>query len=91
MIRIIILAILLWFLLGVSFSISFYKKEPKVVEITVHNPYYFSTRLEVKCDHDYKKRRFRYHRFITVYGKHNTIIRMPNNMKRCQIWPKVQW
>lgn len=64
-------------------------KADNTIRITAYNPYRLSVRLEVKCDHDWKTNRFTFHRFIDVPGKQNTIIQVPNNMRDCQIWPKI--
>ena len=60
-----------------------------IIKITTYNPYRIGARLEVKCDHDWKTNRFVFHKFIDVPGKQNTVIRVPNNMRDCQIWPKI--
>jgi len=61
------------------------------IRITAFNPYRLDVRLEVKCDHDWKTNRFVFHKFIDVPGKQDTVIYVPNNMKDCQIWPKIIW
>jgi len=61
------------------------------VILEVNNPYSMEVRLEVKCDHDWTLNRFRFHRFISVGANQGTTIAVPNNLKRCQIWPKVIW
>ena len=59
------------------------------VRITTFNPYTFSARLELKCDWDGRKGAYGFHRFITVRGKGATLVDVPNNMKSCEIWPKI--
>ena len=66
------------------------EKGTNVVTIQTANPYRFDVRLEVKCDWD-GQNRYRFHQFIVVPGKKQTIIRVPNTLKFCEIWPKVLW
>lgn len=61
------------------------------VAIQTANPYSFAVRLEVKCDWEWQKGRYRFHQFIVVPGKRQTLIRVPSNLKFCEIWPKVIW
>jgi hypothetical protein len=61
----------------------------EVVTIQTANPYRFSVRLEVKCDWDWQKGRYRFHQFIVVPGKQQTQIKVPNNLRFCEIWPKI--
>lgn len=66
------------------------EKGTNVVTIQTANPYRFDVRLEVKCDWDGQSR-YRFHQFIVVPGKRQTLIRVPNSLKFCEIWPKVIW
>lgn len=61
------------------------------VVIQTANPYSFDVRLEVKCDWEWQARRYKFHQFIVVPGKQQTLIKVPNNLKFCEIWPKVLW
>jgi hypothetical protein len=62
-----------------------------VVMIQTANPYRFDVRLEVKCDWEWQKGAYRFHQFIVVPAKRQTLIKVPNNLKLCEIWPKVIW
>jgi len=62
-----------------------------VVTIQTANTYRFDVRLEVKCDWDWRSGQYRFHQFIVVPGKKKTVIRVPNNLKFCEIWPKLLW
>lgn len=66
------------------------EKGTNVVTIQTANPYRFDVRLEVKCDWDGQSR-YRFHQFITVPGKRQMLIKVPNSLKFCEIWPKVIW
>jgi len=62
-----------------------------IVAIQTANPYRFDVRLEVKCDWEWQKGRYRFHQFIVVPAKQQTMIRVPNSLGFCEIWPKVIW
>lgn len=60
-----------------------------IVTIQAANPYSFDVRLEVKCDWEWQRGRYRFHQFIVVPGKKSTMISVPNSLRFCEIWPKV--
>lgn len=66
-------------------------QKESVVKIEVNNPYSLTIQLEVKCDYSSKTDRFQYHTFIVVPGKKQTILKVPNHLKKCQIWPRIRW
>lgn len=59
------------------------------VTIQTANPYSFDVRLEVKCDWDGRAGRYAFHQWLIVPGKKQTLIKVPNSLKFCEIWPKV--
>jgi hypothetical protein len=65
--------------------------ETGIVTIQTANPYGFDVRLEVKCDWEWRKASYRFHQFIVVPAKQKTMIRVPNSLAFCEIWPKVIW
>lgn len=65
------------------------EKGTNVVTIQTANPYSFAVRLEVKCDWDWRSGRYAFHQWLVVPGKKQTLIKVPNNLKFCEIWPKV--
>jgi len=60
-----------------------------VVTIQTANPYRFDVRLEVKCDWEWQKSRYRFHQWLIVPSKKQTLIKVPNTLTSCEIWPKV--
>ena len=80
----IILAIILLFI-GVSFG------SDNSTKLVIYNPYSLGVKVEIKCDYNYKTKKFEFHKFMKVPGKKNTIISVPKNLNRCQIWPKIIW
>lgn len=62
-----------------------------VVVIQVANPYRFGVEMEVKCDWEWQKKRYRFHQFIVAAAKRQTLIKVPNNLGFCEIWPHVVW
>jgi len=72
-----------------------YGREPEAVPqsgtvvIQTANPYTINVDLEVKCDWEWRKGKYLFHKFITVPGKRKVLINVPNNLKFCEIWPKI--
>lgn len=57
-------------------------------ELKVFNPYSsISIKLLVKCDHDYKTNRYKFYKTVVVRRSSSVIIRAPQNLKKCEIWP----
>jgi hypothetical protein len=81
---------LLFFVSSATAFLAAQQKE-NVVKIEVNNPYSLTIQLEVKCDYLPKRNNFQYHTFIVVPGKKQTILKVPNHLKKCQIWPKIRW
>jgi hypothetical protein len=80
-----LIGVLTAIVLGISFSSS--NASNGVIKITAYNPYSIRAQIELKCN--WRIDRFMFHKFIEIPGKHNTIIYVPNNMRDCQIWPKI--
>jgi hypothetical protein len=57
--------------------------------VKVYNPYRVKIQLQVKCDYDNKIKRFKYNKTKTITKRGNTKFILPDNIKRCQVWPKV--
>ena len=64
---------------------------PSTTTIHAFNPYRLKINLEIKCDFNRKQQDYTYHQFIMVYGKSDTRIVTPSNLKYCEIWPKIIW
>lgn len=73
-----------------GFRVAFGSSQ-RAIELTMWNPYGFSVRAEVKCDHDYRINAFRFHKWILVRAKQNTVLEVPSDVRRCEVWPKVVW
>lgn len=67
------------------------KKQADDVNIEVNNPYRLQVELEVKCDWDRDLEDFKYHKFLSIPGKRSIVIKVPSNLRKCQIWPKIRW
>ncbi len=66
------------------------QQSQNVVTIQAANPYRFDVKLELKCDWN-GHGQYRLHQFIVVPGKKQTLIKVPNTLKFCEIWPFVVW
>jgi len=65
--------------------------QANVMTIQVTIPYSIGVRLEVKCDWEWQKNAYKFHKFILVPSKQPTTIRIPNYLKSCEAWPKLDW
>lgn len=70
-------------------AVSYAMTRKQTVEISVYNPYRISATLRVKCDWDNNLEEFIFDKEIKVPGNSNTKLVVPNRMKKCQIWPKI--
>ena len=57
----------------------------------VFNPYNVKIRLRIKCNYNQKLKKFEYDKTILINEKNKGKFILPNNIKRCQVWPKVIW
>jgi len=61
---------------------------PKYTELKVFNPYSsVSIKLLIKCDHDYRTKKYRFYKTIIIKRRSGITIRAPMGLKKCEIWP----
>ena len=74
-------------------AVSGSNMEPKVghISIQAHNVYNLDVTAEIKCNFNNIKKEYKFYKIITVPGKSNTIINVPNNVTECELWPSVRW
>lgn len=61
---------------------------PNYTELKIFNPYSsVSLRLEVKCDHNYKTNKYKFHKIFAVNRGENMTLYTPTDLKKCEIWP----
>jgi hypothetical protein len=60
-----------------------------VVEIHAYDPYRWDVYILVKCDWDNKTQNYRFLKRYIIPGKGKAIIRVPNNLRHCECWPKI--
>jgi hypothetical protein len=72
-------------------SLISYGYQTNQAVITVNNPYRLIVHLEIKCDWSNKINDFIYKRNIVVKGNSSNKIYIRNDLKDCQVWPKVRW
>jgi len=84
----IILFLITW-ICAIYFSCYANEKEiNKQVKLTIYNPFFIGVELEVKCDWDTKyNNNYKYYNIVTVPKRKNIELNVPNNMKRCEVWP----
>ena len=57
-------------------------------KLEINNPYSsVSLKLEVKCDHDYKLNKYRFHKIFVIRRGGDMTLYTPSNLKKCEIWP----
>jgi len=61
------------------------------VKLTAFNCYKLDVSIEIKCDWNGIKKQYRFYKKITIFGKKNTTINVPNNLNSCELWPKIKW
>lgn len=81
--------VLLSWILSTGNSQAEETQQPNTVKLETYNPYNLDVALEVKCDH--RLNRWTYHKKFTVKGKSRFSLLVPNNLRNCQIWPKIIW
>lgn len=66
-----------------------YARTSNNIRVVVFNPYSFDTQLKVKCDWRNSTGRWRLNKIYSLDGKKKVAVSVPNDIKRCEIWPKV--
>lgn len=66
-----------------------YSSENKYVEIEVHNTFGLDAKAEIKCDWDGKK--YAYYNLIKLPARKDYRLRVPSNLKKCELWPSIDW
>jgi hypothetical protein len=59
------------------------------VVIQAANPYRFDVKLLIKCDWEWQKGKYRFYQLVVMPGRRQTLIRVPNDMRFCEVWPHV--
>lgn len=77
-----ILGIVLWYVLARAQTTQQY------TELHVFNPYSsVSVKIEVKCDHNYKTKKYDFYKVFIIKRSSNIVIQAPVGLKKCEIWP----
>jgi hypothetical protein len=75
-------------MIGLFLPLLFDLINPNYTELKIFNPYSsVSLKLEVKCDHNYKTKRYNFHKVFVINRGANMILYTPTNLKKCEIWP----
>jgi hypothetical protein len=80
--------LLLLFLISniLLFSISINADKQNTIILTVNNSFSIGTEIEVKCDWMWQEKQYKYYNVFTVKGHSNEKIKVPSNMKQCEVW-----
>jgi len=76
---------------GLVFARKLRSNTVPVARITIHNPYSFAVRMEAKCDWNYRRKKFDFHKAFILRAKGRYVLKVPKKHNRCEIWPKVIW
>jgi hypothetical protein len=58
------------------------------VVLSVSNPYSFNVDMEIKCD--WTGKNYRMYKRMLFKKKQITYLKVPSNLKRCELWPHVE-
>lgn len=88
--KIIVLQFIIIGLFGLFLLIkNVYGEQNGHIDITAYNPYRLQTQMELKCDWNNDTEDYNFHKFIIVPAKGSILIRVPNSIHKCEIWPKI--
>jgi hypothetical protein len=88
------------FVVAVTCLITFYiadvayalkTQAPDITELQVSNPYSMDVEMEVKCDWDHTKQKFKFQKKFQFPSKSVTWVTIPRGSYRCQLWPRVNF
>jgi len=57
------------------------------LQVDIYNPYRWDVKLEVKCDYNWRTKKFIYHKHLNVPGDGKLTIHISKTFRKCQIWP----
>lgn len=61
------------------------------IDLRISNPYSLALNLEVKCDWQSDSNKYKYYRVINIPRKTITTLTFPNQLRSCELWPKIIW
>lgn len=61
------------------------------VILRIDNPYALGTRILIECNWDNSLHKYMYREYIMVKKNSNQTIKVPKNLRECNIWPKIIW
>jgi len=77
------------FLWAILFSPS--SLGPPKINLEINNSYSYDVTILVKCDWNSKKQNFDYKNNFLLLGNSTKTIHVPNNLKNCRIWAKINF
>ena len=61
------------------------------LDLQISNPYSLALELEVKCDWQSDRAKYKYYRKVYIPRKTVTNLSFPNHLKTCELWPRIDW
>jgi hypothetical protein len=61
------------------------------LNLQISNPYTLALELEVKCDWQPDREKYKYYRKIYIPRKTITNLSFPHHLKTCELWPRIDW
>lgn len=86
-----IFVILFIILFSMLTSIGVVAQPKRFVEIVANNTYNIYIMLEYKCDMDPETKEYKVKETIYIPGNSKATIRVPKNVKSCEIWPTAKF
>ena len=83
--------VVFWLFLIVGMSRHSGAAPQQVTQIRVDNPYRITLQAEIKCDWDWKQKKYKLHQWILIRKKSQTTITVPSGMRLCEFWPAIKW
>lgn len=69
------------------FGATYANNSTSYTKLSIHNPFSISVKLIVKCDHNYKTRKYKFYKTIIMNRNSRIYMNFPSDLKRCEIWP----
>lgn len=61
------------------------------INLQINNPTVIPVKVQVKCDWNWRTKSYVYNKtFVFNTGERKTI-KVPRNVKNCEVWPEAKW
>ena len=79
--------ILLSLIVFLIFDVTYANNLTQYTKFNIHNPFSISVKLIVKCDFNYKTKKYNFYKIIIMNKKSKIYMNFPYGFKKCEIWP----